>query len=131
MNSDWKRLPCWWVVFCDTPVGRWSWRRLLRRGYRHCLALGFDPERGVWVIVDPCEEGLAVRPVSESAVDTLTAWAWQSGGRVLRVTARRVPCGAVWPGCAGTVGRVVGACAVTPYGLCRRLIATGAQEITP
>lgn len=117
------------VFFCDLERPRW-WRRFLRPGFRHCLALLETAMPDHWIEVDPLAHMTGVRlwwPFDHKhiAVNIIP--------RATAAVEIDVPDEApkiarwLWPAtCVETVKRIVGLrdyWAITPYQLFRRLSA--------
>ena len=122
----------WYVVFCDQPWLFW-WQRALRRGFRHVFAFGYDGDRAAWLLVDPCASGLVVSALTADEVTAFIMAARTRNVRCLKV--RRGDRRSSWPplgpaSCVTAIAKLVGAggCALSPYGLWRRLRAAGAEE---
>lgn len=97
----------------------------------HCLAFGYDPETGVYVVVDPHHAWTEVTTYSPTAFDL---WIMEAahGNEVYRTPARRQT--PPWfPGlwCVGAVKRLVGlrSSALSPAGLRRDLVRSGARRV--
>jgi hypothetical protein len=98
----------------------------------HVSAVGYDPEGGVYVMVDPHRFAIEVRALSPAEFDRWAALQFMLGGEVYRIAAREdTP---LWfPGlwCVGVVKRLVGlrSGALSPGGLRRDLVRAGAQRV--
>ncbi|HYD97765.1 MAG TPA: hypothetical protein VEH84_00155 [Alphaproteobacteria bacterium] len=122
-----------WVAFTGR-ADLW-WLRLLRPGFRHCLALLHDGRH--WIVVDPlagCTEVAVVRlPPGGDLADGYRAAGWTVVPAPLRrPMARPAP----WSPftCVEAVKRVLGLHdrrVLTPWQLYRRLIALAKPEPRP
>ncbi len=115
-----------WIAFggeADQP-----WLRLLRRGFRHCFAALRD-EAG-WTVVEPLSGRLLVARLTVPAAYDLPGFYERAGlvvvGPFHPGPARPVRLPGLLPmSCVGLCRAVLGAgapFALTPWGLCRRLV---------
>ena len=124
-----ERLPAWFVVFQDADrifVHRW-----LRPGFRHCWAFAWDESAGRWLVFEPLFDGMMLRTVDD---DLMAATIALPGSTIVlaeceNATATRP---ALLATCVSAMQALLGLrCrrALTPYGLYRTLLASGAVVV--
>lgn len=79
----------WIVVFKDDKTARGPWRWLTRPGYRHCLAIGWTEQYGVWVIYDPLFNGTFIQIADDDTVDRMLDGFERQGATMLKVISDR------------------------------------------
>jgi len=119
----------WFVAF--TPASRRWFNLLCRPGFKHCLAFRFDRARGTWIWAELHSTGMLIEPLHSYELDARVAAIGQAGGCFLRYRAPSAPRGRSprLMYCVPFVAHLLGlpGSALSPYGLYRRLLATGAR----
>jgi hypothetical protein len=131
--GDFGPIATWFVVFTTSAAPQW-YQRLLRPGFQHVEAYGWDDRARRWVVVSPNFDVSIVRTIDDAEFGRVLALARGRDGRVLCVqTLMRGPRGPrLFATCCTAVEAVVGApgpCAVRPWALYRKLLALGAREV--
>jgi hypothetical protein len=130
-------LPLWFVAFIDSNCEVW-FQRLLKPGFRHCFAFGWDENAQRWVYVDPLWETIYLRAFSHAEIGCVFARLNAQGARLVAMASRpqlpraRFPRPRLMLSCVSAIEALLGlssACAVTPYRLYRTLLEQGAVRI--
>ncbi len=125
-------LPAWYVVFVP---GRTTFvHRLLKPGFQHCWAFGWDEDAARWLVFNPGFDGIVVRALPETRFPELLASLEAERATVVLArsmgepsTRLRIPAT-----CVTAIEALLGlACrrALTPWRLYRNLLACGAVSI--
>jgi hypothetical protein len=119
----------WFVAFLGRGRGRHWFDWLTCRGFRHCLAFGFDAESGRWVVYDTTLRATTITLLDAVRAGALIAMVTAQHGRILRFAPRadaRLFRPGLW--CVPAVAHLLGirTCALTPRGLYRCLLRRGA-----
>lgn len=119
----------WFVAFVDTDCRLW-WHRPLKPGFRHLLA--FAPEGAdQWVVYEPGFDGMQIHVLTRAQIVALTEdIKKRRGGTIVRapVVGNAPQRPYVLATCVTAIKALlsVRCCAVTPWGLYRKLLAHGA-----
>lgn len=119
----------WFVVFIHADSAAWHY--VLRRGFRHVYAFGYDAPAGRWLVFDAAFDGFYIRAFDGDTIDALVRGVAAGGGTILKAKteAHRVKRPLLFATCVTAIARLLGlpgACALSPYGLYRTLLARGA-----
>lgn len=125
-------LPAWYVVF--VPANATWIHRLLKPGFQHCWAFGWDAEADRWIVFNPGFDGILVRALHDKRFPELLAELAAERATVVLApmmaqpsTRLRIPAT-----CVTAIEALLGlACrrALTPYRLYRNLLALGAVPV--
>lgn len=121
----------WLLFFCD-PRGVAWWCRILRPGFRHCVAASWYADTERWVVFNPTRCGTVIEVwTAEQFPARLDQYLAESSA-VLRVASRhdrRAAPAMAW--CVGQVKALLGvrSAALTPWRLYRALLARGAEPV--
>ncbi|MCA0451219.1 MAG: hypothetical protein LCH62_15855 [Proteobacteria bacterium] len=127
--SQTERLPAWFVVFQDANrifVHRW-----LKPGFRHCWAFAWDEPAGRWLVFEPLFDGMFLRTVDG---DLMGATIAQPGNTIVLAQCEYAVATrpALLATCVSAMQALLGLRsrrALTPYGLYRTLLASGAVVV--
>jgi hypothetical protein len=123
-----------WHVFFG-PATR-PWQYLMRRGFGHVLAAGYDPDHRMWIFFDPSRTGtmIQVMPEGPACAELYDTWVFGCRPHILRIVARsdRWICPPAFS-CVGAIKALLGirSRALLPFGLYRDLVARGAEKLYP
>ncbi len=125
-------LPAWYVVF--VPANATFVHRLLKPGFQHCWAFGWDADAERWLVFNPGFDGIAVRALPEVRFPELLAELCAERATVVLArsmgepsTRLRIPAT-----CVTAIEALLGLArrrALTPWRLYRNLLALGAQTV--
>ena len=79
----------WIVGFFDVERPRLWISPLLKPGFRHAIAFGYDTDKQLWLVVDWGKHGLKSRILSNEEVDQLIAFVERHKGCFLLVRAQK------------------------------------------
>ncbi|TXH13836.1 MAG: hypothetical protein E6R03_10555 [Hyphomicrobiaceae bacterium] len=124
----------WYVGFVgDFPERKARWFDVLtKKGFRHVLAIGYDPIHRVWIYYDPniFSTNIQVFDPDDEELNSLIYFV-KTSGAWLRVKPRIHAClfGRWRHYCVPAIKHLVGSpsSALTPYGFYRDLIREGAK----
>lgn len=124
-----ETITAWIVVFLDDGKAHGPWRWLTRKGFRHCLVIGWSSEHEVWVIYDPLFNGTFIQVASQQTVEAVLNAFDRLGATMIQVNSRRTN-EVIWTlpplYCVDRVKSVLGVRAwwvKTPLQLYRHLVA--------
>jgi hypothetical protein len=127
-------LPVWFVAFVETPAPVW-WQRLLKPGFRHCLAFAWDREGARWLVLNPLFDAVILRALDDEGFAAFLAQLKARRPRIVLARARlaRVARPRFLMTCVSAIAAILGLrlCALTPYALYRTLNRHGAKPIQP
>jgi hypothetical protein len=127
-------LPVWFVAFVETPAPVW-WQRLLKPGFRHCLAFAWDREAARWLVLNPLFDAVILRALDDDGFAAFLAQLKARRPRVVlaRMGSARVARPRFLMTCVSAIAAILGLrlCALTPYALYRTLVRHGAKPIQP
>lgn len=122
----------WHVVFRDSRA-RSFWNLFTSSGYRHVAAYGYSPDKGVWIVLDPGQDFMAVQVLNQ---DELAAWVEAHArftSAILRIDAGQGGHAASRFGhtCVTAIKRLIGlpSGAFTPRGLFHEMRRHGAEDV--
>lgn len=125
-------LSAWYVVFVGANAT--FVHRLLKPGFQHCWAFGWDAEADRWIVFNPGFDGIAVRALPHARFPELLAKLAAERATVVLArsmmqpsTRLRIPAT-----CVTAIEALLGlACrrALTPWRLYRNLLACGAVPV--
>jgi len=72
------RIKTWHVIFGEAQNPVW-WQKLLKPGFRHVSALGYDLKGECWLYFDPGWDGITLRAATTGEADTIIAMAMLDG----------------------------------------------------
>lgn len=122
----------WHVVFRNSDTNS-LWNLFTVPGFRHVAAYGYSPDNGVWIVVDPGQDFMAVQVLNP---DELSAWVAAGAGRtsaILRIDTQNGGHAASRFGhtCVTAIKRLIGlpSGAFTPQGLFHEMRKHGAEDV--
>ena len=60
----------WLIYFYEAPYHhKYDWLYFLKKGFKHCGALGYDPHSKVWTHLEYTHEGVVVEHLTQKEVD--------------------------------------------------------------
>lgn len=123
----------WYIGFTGDYDGqKRHWYDIFTRpGFRHVLALGYDPDLRAYVLYDPTHLGttITIMTADDRAVDLLILHVKQTGAWLKVEPGRAQFLFGQWRlYCVPAIKHLIGSrsCALTPYGLYRDLVRAGA-----
>lgn len=127
-------LPVWFVAFVETSAPVW-WQRLLKPGFRHCLAFAWDHTAGRWLVLNPLFDAVVLRALDDDGFAGFLADLKARRPRIVlaRAGVARVARPRLLMTCVSAIAAILGLrlCALTPYALYRTLVRHGAKPIHP
>ena len=67
------RIKKWFVCFTDDTNTRFWYDPLIKPGFRHCYAFGYDNLSGAWIIYDPAWDNLIIRVLNPQQLKVFIA----------------------------------------------------------
>ncbi len=122
------RIQVWFVAFGDVETPLW-WQKLLKPGFRHCLAFTYDAKSNAWLLFDPGWQGILIRAIPPEEFTAYLVNLQQCGASILkcRVYDRPVVMARCLMACTSQVCHLLGfdMAVHTPYRLFKALLNTG------
>lgn len=121
----------WLIFFSDTDHRRW-WSRFLRPGFRHVSAAAWFATEERWVYFNPTARGLVIEIATDADFGPRFQQLVERSAAILAVHSAFARTG--FPAtfyCVGAIKALLGikARALSPLGLFRHLLATGAEVV--
>lgn len=121
-----------WLVFFGEAKGMAWWAYLCRPGFRHVRAAAWYDREQRWVFFDPARRGTGIALYTAEEFGPRFTELLENSTAVLRVASRfdRTITPPVWH-CVGSIKALLGvrSCALSPFGLFRHLLRTGAETV--
>ncbi len=122
----------WFVVFIDEGEHIW-WHRFLKKGFRHCLAFGFDNAAQRWLIMDPLFDGVYLRAHTGEQIDRFIGALIARDAVIIHAKTQGHVIGKprLLLTCVTAIAHLLAVkeSALTPYGLYRLLVRNGANHV--
>lgn len=111
----------------NLPQSRWA-RIWTRKGFRHVLALAFEPELEQWLFVEPQPGQCVIRVAEPSDVNKFIVFCTKRGKALQWTEKHAITHGYAIRTCVSMLKDVIGfnGFCLTPYGLYRAMIKQGA-----
>lgn len=125
-------LPRLWLVFFSDTDSAWWWTRFFRPGFRHVCAACWYAGADRWVYFNPTRRGLVIDVLTDAEFGPRFQQLIDDSEAIVRVRSayvrREMPAAFF---CVGAIKALLGARgrALTPFGLFRHLLATGAELV--
>lgn len=78
----------WLVYFYEAPYhSKYDWMYFLKKGFKHCGALGYDPHQKLWTHLEFTHEGTTMEHLNQKEIDDIINYMYDF--KMLRCPVRR------------------------------------------